>query len=469
MSDLIDFDSPTTNNALLLASPLIPGPETSKSSNDASSTSGAGTQFTEFDKRRSMENNPFDMVMKEITEYEKNKEDPFERVIEKAKGYSGRVSIELKDDFVPRCTRHYNILKMNKTLDETETNLDLSFKGKKSPLVQEDNEMSIIMDLNNTNLISDMVNERRMSEMWSCDNKIPNISVSSVATNADLSILNVSAMNDSLLDLNTKDNKYVNPRVRSLSQTTFLSPKKGSPQKANRRSYSVTDSLKNTVFGQDSALNSATSSVFDDPLNNAFRKTILDSNGSSGSSYLNNHFDLSVNKQRMERLNSDSSIFSGLSNVSNIPVDPMNKMRQERFCSDGSLYSSISNLSIIHTSSISSSCDSAFSNDAANKGFIDSKLHLSSTSSSISKTPSKTSDNCDLIQKYNQIKKRMSSSQMEFYKDESEKKVTIQRHSKSYCEKLIDFDSGSNSVSNVSYIHFFYFNYISLRILNSTD
>ncbi|XP_058800719.1 probable serine/threonine-protein kinase DDB_G0282963 [Phymastichus coffea] len=390
MSDLIDFDSPSTSSpgAQMLASPLIPSPE-------------AGPPVSS-GQRRSVENNPFDMVLKKITEYEKNKEDPFERVIEKAMGH---VSIETKDDFVPRRKRHSDILKLNKTLDETESKMDLFVAGV---------DDSIITNLNDTNLIADNITgEKSANAAWGCDNKIiPELNVSPASCDADLSILNQSALNDSLLDdqLTKEPSIHFFVRPRSMSQCNFLSPERLTSSKSNRRSMSVTDASKSNIYNV-SSIFSSQSSCFEDPFNNAFR-TNLKSNISSNASSFNSQFDIS--KQKIERLNSDSSVFSGISNISSITIDSLSKKRQNRLCSENSVYSNISNLSAIPNNTMTSCNSSVFVNDTMNKGFITSRSQLNSTSSVSSfKSPSKVTDKSDLIKKFYRIKSSMSSSHEE--------------------------------------------------------
>ncbi|XP_031780124.1 uncharacterized protein DDB_G0288805 [Nasonia vitripennis] len=462
MSDLIDFESPNTNNGPLLASPLIPVPQ-----NNAQVANGAGPHFSEADKRRSMENNPFDMVMKKITEYEKNREDPFERVCEKAMMGLG----ESKDDLVTKRNRRYSdILKMNKTVDETDINFDVCLSEEKDKMALEDNDISIITDLNNTNLIGDGVDGRRVVASWSCDNKmIPNVNIFSPPhPNPDLSILNTSAMDDSLLDHNVaKDYKSLQTdfsvRPRSMSQNVFLSPKKVSPVTKIRRSLSVNDGRKNSVFGEDTTLASAQSSMFEDPMNNAFRKTTLKSDASSNSSNLSTQYDSFISKQKLERLNSDSSVFSGLSNISVIPMDVENKIRSERFCSEGSAYSGISNISMIPANNTMSSYESSeYSNNTNNKAFLASRSQLDSTSSNATaKTPLKTSDKSDLIKKFFEIKTRMSISHVEQTKSDNDTNHTEDKDdillkstidskecSSGKDEKLIDVDNSSDSVFN---------------------
>lgn len=162
MSDLINFESPKQQtNSNLLPSPLIPAPVELPKVNEQRESNDSGISCI---NRRSLENNPFDVIMKKVTDYEKNKEDPFERVIEEA------------------------------AIIDTD-------------LVLEENDASIITDLNNTNLIADTCTNAGLA-FENCDSG--NVSLTS-CNNNNLSILNDSALNDSLLDhrktIRTKDNE----------------------------------------------------------------------------------------------------------------------------------------------------------------------------------------------------------------------------------------------------------------------
>jgi hypothetical protein len=456
MSDLIDFESPNPNNIeLSLPSPLIPAPENLK--NDGVILNEAGPQIGENEKRQSIENNPFDMVMKKIIDYEKNKEDPFETVIEKANKCNSKLS-DSTDIFNSQYTKYIDNIKVSMTLKETETNIDI-------PILEGEDDMSIITDLNNTNLISDNTNENQVIASLSNDNNIiPSICISPTSCNKDLSLLNNSSMNDSLLDqdsnikIETKNlqTDFTNC-LKSVSQYNCLGNKNLSLQVQNRRSMSASDASKSNFFEEDCLWKSAHSSIFDDPFNKAFRKNSLRSTVSYNSSYSSNQFDLSNNKQNLERQISNNSVFSGLSNISAIPLDPAIKTRHNRFCSENSVFSGISNLSTISTNNFVSSSDSSvFSNDTLNKGFINSRIQ---STNSTDKSPSKSCDKSDLIKKFFEIKTRMSIKEIEQSKIEN-KKGKIERNNLKYNitqtekkqssdEKLIDIDSSFNSIFRV--------------------
>ncbi|KAJ8668066.1 hypothetical protein QAD02_009729 [Eretmocerus hayati] len=386
MSDLINFDGPDKDAVASLPSPLIPSPESPPE--DAVESTEAGPQFpVKGNNRGSLDNNPFDAVMKKVTEYEKNKEDPFERVVVNA---MGSTATEEYDCFAkpldpPTSTR-------SKILNKTDSDMNL-IRKEQNRLVQEDNDISIITDLNNTNLISDTVDGIQIVASWSCDKTFPD----SGSANADLSILNNSGMDCSLLDHSKSEMKELhvsgNNRARSNSYQSFAIPPQVS-QEFVRRSLSVSDALRDSSDPRDNT-NNAHMSVFDNPMNNAFRRASADIDSSVFTSF--------------ERRTNNSSVFSSLSNVSTIPADSLNKIRRERFHSDNSVYSGISNLSIIPTDNLTLPTDSSGFCDTINKGFIveTSKLSSSATSGT---TPSKKSD---IIKKFYELKKRMSLSQSE--------------------------------------------------------
>ena len=251
-----------------------------------------------------MDNNPFDQVFKQTAEYVRKREDPFEIALEKVSSNkkSKRHSVEFKDDFIPKHTRHAEVLKMNKTLDDSVLDIDSHFCLE---------ENSIIDDLNNT----DLLNENSKKE------DLPRISFHS-ASPVNTSILNYSAMNDSLTGnecitraketairslvaqrvsmciqkgimaaegmLNPNQNSNLMNSRRSLSQSDRLSPKKC---EFRQRSHSIMDTRRKPSRSVRSTLSSMPSIEFDDQMNKAFLQ---------------------------EQYSADNSVFSDLSNISEI-------------------------------------------------------------------------------------------------------------------------------------------------------
>lgn len=218
MGDLIDLNSPDAKTATgpKLASPLIPAPVKSSHNEAIDSHSTIVTSDLNFGKRNSLDNNPFDSALHQIVDYAVKQHDPFEIALEKALKYkdSNGIStpkargVEFKDDFTPKRRRYSDILKMNKTLDDSviEAELDAARNRKRS--LSPCGEDSIIRDLDNTSLlgesdkdgragIDETVEQRRDCCMRSWTAPMLYVEPPSPS---DTSILNQSAMNDSLTE-----------------------------------------------------------------------------------------------------------------------------------------------------------------------------------------------------------------------------------------------------------------------------
>ena len=275
-------------------------------------------------KRSSLDNNPFDQVFKETAEYVRKKEDPFEIVLEKTSicKKSKRRSVEFKDDFIPKQTKHAEVLKMNKTLDESVIDIDLNTSRSCLP------EKSIIEDLNNTNLLNDE----------SKNDFVPVISIQT-SSPGNVSILNYSAMNDSLVESDSAKETAIRSLVaqrvsmciqkgimeaegmlhpnhnhklthvrRSLSQTDRLSPKKF---EFRQRSHSIIDNtfLRKHSRSERSTLSSMPSIEFDDEMNKAFLQGQLSANNSVFSD-LSNISEISRIASVSSAYNSSISLYS---------------------------------------------------------------------------------------------------------------------------------------------------------------
>ncbi|XP_033331345.2 uncharacterized protein LOC117223252 [Megalopta genalis] len=202
--DLIDLNSPDRKGfrGCRLASPLIPVPTDAAESNCNSHVDKTSSLVTV--KRDSLENNPFDMVLHKTTEYIQKKDDPFEVVLEKAlkskhkKGASSRTcSIDFTDDYILKRRKKSQKLKMNRTLDESWINEELSPKN------MPDNKMSnvgITFGSNKFDIQIDHLKPTNISADLSVSKSkcvIPTIQVQ----DTDLSILNQSVMNDTLFEI----------------------------------------------------------------------------------------------------------------------------------------------------------------------------------------------------------------------------------------------------------------------------
>lgn len=268
MCDLIDLNSPDAKGSLdrtKLASPLIPAPKSVESNSKTDSL-----MITE-KRNESDGNNPFDRVLHETVEYVSKKDDPFEVMLQRALKSKRKGNVDLRarsvnfaDDFTPKSKKRY-FKTRNKTLDGSllEDKLDVSIGDKKVEVRKEIDSLDVrnadVCDNNMTVESSFYKNNNENTFVPKQNDKI-------VVTNPEsleLSILNQSAMNDTLLEAVPKSKKddnipfclekdtlykeFIllpsnNLKWRSLSQGAGRSPTALSC--LNRRSQSVTDDEK---------------------------------------------------------------------------------------------------------------------------------------------------------------------------------------------------------------------------------
>lgn len=165
--DLIDWKSPETTIIETLPSPLIPVTKNVDNIlvNEISTTDASTTSVQDqLKSRKSCDNNPFDMVIRQISENVIKAEDPFESVWEKA----------------------------TSSIDNNKSNINsIMHKGKIN-----DN-----LSMNNTLDESTFVDGKKIHS------RIPSIYIEPSSPSHDLSILNQSAMNDTLSTSPDSDSK----------------------------------------------------------------------------------------------------------------------------------------------------------------------------------------------------------------------------------------------------------------------
>lgn len=332
MCDLIDFDSPEGkskgSSSSSLALPLIPAPN-----NSCAEIQSSGDFIGE--RRKSFDNNPFDVMLEETAEYTRKKADPFERVMEKA------FRSNSMDNHIKKRTGTSDALRRNKTHNGSYT-FDHRSCEKREMDKPKPNEFSTIQG------------------------NPPDIDISPPSppspSTADLSILNHSTMDDSLLEDNQKkgDPNFSIRQHSVTSEYQLLSPRIQS-----RRSKSVTDAKYNS-----SGL-SMPSFISEDPMNVGFRKP---SSGSSGIT------DFSIGSAYWEKPIGSTSSISQISDISSVPRIP-----------------SVSSVD-------SSGSMSVFSNGSMNQAFIGSTNSL---------TASKRPNIADLTKKFVELKTRMSHSMVQ--------------------------------------------------------
>ncbi|KAG7212055.1 hypothetical protein KM043_012411 [Ampulex compressa] len=301
MCDLIDLKSPDTKGLLgsKLASPLIPVPMNNGPSECSTSSNDMDGLLLE--TRDSINNNPFDMVLEDINEYDRKKNDPFEVILEKALKLGNKKpltfrtgSVGFSDDNTPKKKKNVQDLKMNKTLDEFHIvkELNPNVCKKKIPFVEALKERIT----SNMDGINSLEENHIMNSMDLCSKNSYNMPVIDIQI-GDLSILNQSAMNDTLFETNALCNEMDgttfsklfsanSPKMsvpnstmsilnlpspkhqRSFSQGDRLSPRK--MLHLNRRSRSTLEDLRPNLTGSYNTMSNTVSSISSDPLNKGF-------------------------------------------------------------------------------------------------------------------------------------------------------------------------------------------------------
>jgi hypothetical protein len=292
MCDLIDLNSPDVKgllDAAKLASPLIPVPKTA-GANEANSLTT--------EKCENANSNPFDRVLNETTEYISKKGDPFEMMLQQALKFKGRrnlktQSVDFTDDFTPKRKKRY-LKTMNKTLNALDESLIRDKSCRK--LTMEIKEESISRDTKDANNV--------------CDNNImENVPIlnnhNALVIGSDpleLSILNQSAMNDTLLEPASKIKE--NDEISSLENDTLFK-EFALPQNTNIKSINSRRSLSqgDKSLMKLPCLNRRLQSATDD------QRRVLYSETSTV---------LSLDRGFLDSKQSEQSVFSTLSNVSSL-------------------------------------------------------------------------------------------------------------------------------------------------------
>ncbi|XP_043476520.1 kinesin-like protein KIN-7I isoform X2 [Leptopilina heterotoma] len=378
MNDLIDLNSPDTSKVLRreLASPLIPIPAGIEKDDLTSIPNGLPNLLAD-EKRDNFDNNPFDKVLQETTEYVRKKEDPFELVLEKVKSSknSKRNSIEFKDDFVPKHVKHANVLKLNKTLDDSV--LDNSF-----------NIYNFALDNNRIN--ENLFSPNLLKGQNDVEN-VPKIFVEPSSPPLNSSALNYSAMNDSLIESNVS---FKENEIRSLvAKRVSMCIQKGIMEAEGKLGNTNLLSKSRRCHSQgDRNLNSSSKN-----LNHKQRFC-------------------STGNIKNKLCNSERSTLSSIEYD-----DQMNKaFLQEQSSIDNSVFTDISNISeITRLNSISSAYNSSLSflsNGTMNQAFMESGSTSNSqilpTIVNVSKTV--CNDISDLRNKFETLKLKLSHSCSDF-------------------------------------------------------
>jgi len=293
MCDLIDLNSPDVKGLLdvaKLASPLIPVPKTA----EANEINSLATEKCE-------NSNPFDRVLNETTEYISKKGDPFEMMLQQALKFKGRrnlrdlktQSVDFTDDFTPKRKKRY-LKTMNKTLNA----LDESLMGDKScrKLMMEIKEESICRDTKNTN---DVCNNNIMENVPILNGHNALV----ISTDPlELSILNQSVMNDTLLEPASDMNE--DNEISSLENDTLFK-EFALPQNTNITSINVRRALSQGDKSPTKlpCLNRRLQSATDD------ERRVSHSESSTV---------LSLDRGFLDSKHSEQSVFSTLSNVSSL-------------------------------------------------------------------------------------------------------------------------------------------------------
>ncbi|XP_011865634.1 PREDICTED: uncharacterized protein LOC105560805 isoform X2 [Vollenhovia emeryi] len=355
MCDLIDLDSPDVRGALeaaRLASPLIPAP----GSVERGAEPATG-------RRESDGNNPFDRVLHETAEYVSKRGDPFEVMLQRAlrpKDWRGAQSpARFTDDFTPRRKKAY-LKTRNKTLDV----LDESLLGNGFGLFAGDDRraeakaVSVDADVRGSNAAHDTFVVKREPKVAEPDA-------------LELSILNQSAMNDTLLE--------VLPKLSESDEAAPL-PERGAS--LEEPAFPVNVTLLKPPNVQRSLSQGTGGSPTEPPCPNRRTQSVADGRRkasddcSAASSFLDRGF--------LESKLSERSAFSSLSNVSSI------------------------------TRPTSASLSSVLSYDPINHAFLDSgslrtsRERMSATESSVDTKRPGQCDLADLTERLDKVKRAMN-------------------------------------------------------------
>ncbi|KYM93823.1 hypothetical protein ALC62_15524 [Cyphomyrmex costatus] len=396
MCDLIDLNSPDVRGMLepaKLASPLIPVPK-SVECND-----GVGLESAT-EKREGDGNNPFDRVLHETAEYVSKKGDPFEVMLQRAlrsKSLRNAQSVDFTDDFTPRKKKYFKM--MNKTssmLDESlfKSRFGLFNRDKREAKIKTEN---VGIDVKNTDVCD---NDAADSVSFSKQER----KISVAPDSLELSILNQSAMNDTLLEgfPKSKENDKVSPfleKDKSFKESVFPSNIKHLKQSDIQRSLSQGSRKSPTGLLYK---NRRSQSVTDN------QRKVLQSDNSIMSTFLDRGFLESRSEQ---------SVLSSLSNISSI--------------------------SKLTSASLSSSI---LSNDPMNRAFLDDGLlkmdrDKMSTTESFMETKLKQYDLSDLAERLNKLKCIMNdTTNISRITEENSNSAKQENIKQTANNKLIDVD-----------------------------
>ncbi|KAF7399281.1 hypothetical protein HZH68_007873 [Vespula germanica] len=388
MCDLIDLDNSTgTSLNTKLASPLIPVPSNIEQRNLNVCCDRNNTLIIE--KRESLGNNPFDMLLHKAIEYVNKEEDPFEIVYEKAlKGTDITVledkNINITDDCKATCTQFSCKLKEGKTLDESFPNPDLI---KSTAEIKSLNSSILNHSAMNDTLYETNYNREKNEIKCMVQHKIP------------LHIQETESDMKNLIPINIKS-----IQMRSYSQGDIAHECK---QLLKYRSNSVTETLKTDRVNINDT-DSKSSSIFNDQLNKGF----------------------------LEDQYNDVSVFSTISNISSIT-------RNSGSLTHNSMASMISN----------NTMNFAFLDNCSSLVFCDTKLNERvnspmnkvsvSSGTSLPITPAqKQIDISVLAQKLNELKLKTSELQIS-QKDnnESDNQHINTKTTFDVNDKLLDIDA----------------------------
>ncbi|XP_076753951.1 uncharacterized protein LOC143425209 [Xylocopa sonorina] len=300
MCDLIDLNSSDTKNLLSskLASPLIPVPKDTLYNNYNVRSNEPSSLAT--GKRDSLENNPFDMVLHKTTEYIQKQEDPFEVILEKALEVNcekntpqRKGSLDLTDNYSPKRKMHRQKLRLNKTLSELITNDKLNQNNAANKISNE----SITDDLNDANILNTDIKSHIV---------VPTIEIE----DANLSILNQSVMNDTLLEAGKESSQN---QIKSTSQSTMLIDTHKDTKDISLSTFNVQKVRRSLSQGE---VILPRKSQY---LNQMSLVEPLRIGSDSGSNISTSNSLKVLNEGFLKTYSSESSVFSNLSNISSIP------------------------------------------------------------------------------------------------------------------------------------------------------
>ncbi|KAK0167092.1 hypothetical protein PV327_004535 [Microctonus hyperodae] len=438
MSDLIDLASPDSKKVSgpKLSSPLIPLP-----ANDPDGAAEPTSSSSEY-QPQSIDNNPFDMELQKINEFISKSEDPFEVVWQKAHNigdtqsksvglYNKTSCTNSEDDSCYKSKRHSDVLKMNKTLDDSLITTISSVISRSEENKSVINEKCLMASNSSIYQLNKLLDRTKLYTKGKKTRSHEDLSLlSSNPTCPDLhnlSILSQSVINDDFLLCSPARNLTVD-KTFNLFPSMNLSNCKES---ANQLDSSILNqsAMNDSLLGSNNADNCLIKSIVAHRIATCIQKGIIDAetevnipNGKFNRLHRSYSQGDQLSNINVKKLDSHSTVGQSNDKIPNeysIPSilyeDPFNKAFMSGTDSEKTTISNISAISSIkRINSVASGFSSNDTSSIKNRGFIaDSSLSTQnslkcpeSNKNTHRSTPSSLAEISDLVEQYDLLKAR---------------------------------------------------------------